>query len=299
VEELHASKIQKKIELCNSGIMICDSKLLFDYINKISNNNIKKERYLPDIFKILHDIKKSFSYILGSEEEMLGVNTIKDLIKIDQIFQKRIKDKIIDEGVIIQLPETVRMSFDTKIKKGSIIEPFVTIKSGVLIKENVLIKSNSVLESCSINRNTSVGPSARIRPHSKIGQNVKIGNYVEIKNSKIGNNCSIGHLSYIGDSDLGKHITIGAGTITCNYDGLNKHVTIVEDGAFIGSNSSLVAPIKIEQNSIIAAGSVITKDVPKNSLSIARSNQKNLLGKAKELMRKLKKIKTSIEEVNR
>ncbi|SVD40955.1 uncharacterized protein METZ01_LOCUS393809, partial [marine metagenome] len=251
VEELHASKIQKKIKLCNSGIMICDSKLLFNYINKISNKNIKKERYLPDIFQILHDIKKSFSHILGSEEEMLGVNTIKDLIKIDQIFQKRIKDKIIDGGVIIQQPDTVRISFDTKIKKGSIIEPFVTIKSGVSIQENVVIKSNSVVESCSINSNTSIGPSARIRPHSTIGQNVKIGNYVEIKNSKIGNNCSISHLSYIGDSELGKYINIGAGTITCNYDGKKKNKTIIHDGVFVGSNCSLVAPITIGKNSKI------------------------------------------------
>ena len=282
VEELHASKIQKKIKLCNSGIMICDSKLLFNYINKISNKNIKKERYLPDIFQILHDMKKSFSFVLGSEEEMLGVNTVKDLIRIDQIFQKRIKDKIIDEGVIIQLPETVRMSFDTKIKKGSIIEPFVNIKSGVSIKENVLIKSNSVVESCSINSNTSVGPSARIRPHSKIGQNVKIGNYVEIKNSKIGDNCSIGHLSYIGDSDLGKDINIGAGTITCNYDGKKKNKTIIGDGAFVGSNCSLVAPITIGKNSTIGAGSVITKNIPSNHLALERSEIKILRKKGKK-----------------
>ena len=274
VEELHTSKIQKKIKLCNSGIMICNSKLLFNYINKISNKNIKKERYLPDIFQILHNIKKSFSYVLGSEEEMLGVNTIKDLIKIDQIFQKRIKDKIIDKGAIIQDPETVRMSFDTKIKKGSIIEPFVTIKSGVSIKENVIIKSNSVVESCSINSNTSIGPSARIRPHSTIGQNVKIGNYVEIKNSKIGNNCSISHLSYIGDSDLGKHINIGAGTITCNYDGKKKNKTIIQDGVFIGSNCSLIAPIAIGKNSTIGAGSVITKNIPSNHLALERSEVK-------------------------
>ena len=276
VEQLHASKIQKKIKLCNSGIMICNSKLLLNYINKISNKNIKKEKYLPDIFQILHDIKKNFSYVLCSEEEMLGVNTIKDLIKIDEIIQKRIKDKIIDGGVIIKQPNTVRLSFDTKIKKGSTIEPFVTIKSGVSIQENVVIKSNSVVESCSINSNTTIGPSARIRPFSKIGQNVKIGNYVEIKNSNIGNNCSISHLSYIGDSNLGKYINIGAGTITCNYDGKKKNKTIIQDGVFVGSNCSLIAPITIGKNSTIGAGSVITKNIPSNHIALERSKIKIL-----------------------
>jgi len=276
VEELYASESQKKIKLCNSGIMVCNANLLFDYINKISNKNIKQESYLPDIFKILHDIKKSFTYVLGSEEEMLGVNTIEDLIKIDQIYQKKIKDKIIYNGVIIQQPDTVRLSFDTKIKKGSVIEPFVNIKSGVSIKENVLIKSNSVIESCFINSNTSIGPSARIRPHSKIGKNVKIGNFVEIKNSKIGNNCSISHLSYIGDSYLGKDINIGAGTITCNYDGRKKNKTIIRDGVFVGSNCSLVAPITIGKNSTIGAGSVITNNIPSNHLALERSEVKIL-----------------------
>jgi bifunctional UDP-N-acetylglucosamine pyrophosphorylase/glucosamine-1-phosphate N-acetyltransferase len=271
VEELNASKFERKINLCNSGVMLCSSSLLFNNISKISNNNIKKEKFLPDIFSIFNNLNLSFSYVLGSEDEMLGVNTIQDLINIEAIFQKKIKDKIINGGVILQKPESIHLSFDTKIKQGSNIEPFVFIKPGVSIKNNVNIKSHSILEKCTINSFSSIGPSARIRPYTKIGKNVKIGNFVEVKNSVIGDSTSISHLSYIGDSKLGKNINIGAGTITCNYDGKRKNKTIINDNVFVGSNCSLVAPITIGKNSTIGAGSVITKSIPKNHLALERS----------------------------
>ena len=276
VEEVNASKDEKKINLCNSGVLICDSKLLFKNLYKISNKNINKEKYLPDIFSIFYTISKGFTFTIGSEKEMSGINTIDDLIKLDKMMQKIIKSKIINSGVIIQQPETNRFSFDTKIKQGSIIEPFVNIKIGVSIGKNVIIKSHSVLEECKINDECMIGPSARIRPYSKISKNVKIGNYVEIKNSIISENTSISHLSYIGDSHVGKNVNIGAGTITCNYDGKNKNKTVIEDNVFVGSNCSLVAPIKIGNNSIIGAGSVITKDIPQNHLALERSEVKIL-----------------------
>jgi len=276
VEELNASSKEKKINLCNSGVMLCNSNLLFAHISKISNKNTKKEKYLPDIINILHNVDKSFTYVLGREDEMLGVNRIKDLIEIDKIFQKKIKDRMLNNGVVILEPDTVRLSFDTIVKRGVTIEPFVSIKRGVTIEANVIIKSHSVIESCTIGKNSLIGPYARIRPNSKIGENVKIGNYVEVKNSRIGNNCSISHLSYVGDSSFGKNINVGAGTITCNYDGKKKHKTIVEDGVFIGSNSSLIAPIKIGKNSTIGAGSVITENIPPNSTALERSKLKIL-----------------------
>ena len=282
IEHINASKIQKKISLCNSGVMLCNSNLLFKDINKISNKNIKKEKYLPDIFSIFYKNDQSFSFILGSEEEMLGINNISNFIDLDIIFQKKIKDKIIKNGVIIFQPDSVRVSHDVIIKQGSIIEPFVVIKPGVVIKENVLIKSHTVLEKCIINRDSSIGPNARIRPDSKIGENVKIGNYVEIKNSTIGNNSSISHLSYIGDTNLGKNVNIGAGTITCNYNGKKKNKTVIENKVFIGSNCSLIAPVKIGANSTIGAGSVITKDIPKNHLAIERSELKIFKKKGKK-----------------
>ena len=276
IEEINTDINQKKIKLCNSGVMICDANLLFKNINKITNNNIKKERYLPDIFSIFYKLKKSFSYIISSEEEMLGINTIQNLIDADNILQKRIKNKVIQGGVIIQDPDNTRLSFDTKIKQGSIIEPFVVIKPGVVIKTNVHIKSHTVLEGVVIDEGSSIGPSARIRPNTKISKNVKIGNFVEIKNSNIGSYSSISHLSYIGDSILGKNVNIGAGTITCNYNGKKKFKTIIQDNVFIGSNSSLVAPIKIGKNSTIGAGSVITKNIPSNHLAIERADIKIL-----------------------
>jgi bifunctional UDP-N-acetylglucosamine pyrophosphorylase/glucosamine-1-phosphate N-acetyltransferase len=274
VEELNASSIEKKINLCNAGVMLCNSKLLFTHITKISKKNTKKEKYLPDIFHILHNIDKSFTYVLSKEDEMLGVNSIKDLIKIDKIYQKKIKDRIINKGVIIIEPDTVRLSFDTIVKRGVTIEPFVFIKRGVIIEAKVTIKSHSLIEACTIGKKSLIGPHARIRPNSKIGANVKIGNYVEVKNSIIGDNCSINHLSYVGDSLFGKNINVGAGTITCNYDGKKKHKSIIEDGVFIGSNSSLIAPIKVGKNSIIGAGSVITDNIPPNSLALERSKLK-------------------------
>ena len=270
VEELNASPNIKKISLCNAGVMLCKYELLFSFINKIINKNKKREKYLPDIFAICHQNKKSFQYILCKEEEMLGINTLDDFNKVDEIYQNLLIKSLIEKGVKIINPKTVRVSYDTQIGKNSIIEPFVFIKNGVKIKNQVIVKSHSVLESSIIGKGSSIGPFARLRPGSQklIGENVKIGNFVEIKNSKIGNKCTIAHLSYIGDSQLGKNINIGAGTITCNYDGKKKNKTIIEDKVFIGSNTSLVAPLKIGRNSKTGAGSVITRNIPSNSLVV-------------------------------
>ena len=270
-EEINASADIKKISLCNSGVMLCKYNLLFSFIDKINNKNKKREKYLPDLFEICYQNKKSFTYTLCEEEEVLGINTLEDFNKIDSIHQSCLRKKLISKGVKILDSKTVRISYDTKIGKDTVIEPFVFIRKGVEIKSEVVIKSHSIIESSKIGKGSSIGPFARLRPVTKIGENVKVGNYVEIKNSKIGNNCSISHLSYIGDSQLGKNINIGAGTITCNYDGKNKNKTIIEDNVFIGSNSSLIAPLRIYKNSKIGAGSVITRDVPANTLAVERS----------------------------
>jgi len=274
VEELNASKEIKKISLCNSGVMICKFNLLFSFIGKINNRNKKKEKYLPDIFNICHKNNKSFNYILCNEEEMLGINTLNDFNKVDEIFQNHLKAKFLNNGVKILEPQTVRLSYDTKIGKNSLIEPYTFFHNGVKIDKDVHIKSHTTIQSAEIKNGSSIGPFARIRPYSKIGKNVKIGNYVEVKNSIIGDNTSISHLSYIGDSKIGKKVNIGAGTITCNYDGVKKNKTIIEDNAFIGSNTSLIAPIKIKKNSKIGAGSVINADIPENSIALERAKLK-------------------------
>ena len=268
VEELNASSNIKKISLCNAGVMLCKYELLFSFINKISNKNRKREKYLPDIFAICHQNKKSFQYIQSKEEEMLGINTLDDFNKIDEIYQNLLKKNLIEKGVNIINPKTVRVSYDTQVGSNSTIEPFVFIKNGVKIKDQVIVKSHSVLESSKIGKGSSIGPFARLRPGSVIGENVKIGNFTEIKNSKIGNKSTIAHLSYIGDSQLGKNVNIGAGTITCNFDGKNKNKTIIEDNVFIGTNTSLIAPVIIRKNSKTGAGSVIKKNIPSNSLVV-------------------------------
>ena len=190
-----------------------------------------------------------------------------------QNIQNKLRNKFIKSGVKMTGPETIFFSNDTKIGKGVTIEPYVVIGSKVKIGNNVTIKSFSHLESCKIENKVEVGPYARIRPETILKEGSKVGNFVEIKKSVVGKKSKINHLSYVGDSDLGQMVNIGAGTITCNYDGVKKSKTIIKDKVFIGSNSSLVAPVKINEESIVGAGSVITKNVKKKSLALTRSTQ--------------------------
>jgi len=274
VEEIHTSKSEKLIELCNSGIMLVNKSIFFKLIKQIKFRKIKKERYLTDIFEIYFKKKIPFTFIQAEEEEMSGINTLLDFNKVDKILQKRLVTKFLNDGVLIKKPETCYFSYDTKIQSKVIIEPNVTIRNKVSIKSGSIIKNFSDLEGILVKENCSIGPHARLRPNSTIGKNCKIGNYVEIKSSIIGNDTNISHLSYIGDSNVGSQVNIGAGCITCNYDGVKKNKTFIGNKAFIGSNSSLVAPVKIGNNVRIGAGSVINKDIPRNKLAVRRSKLK-------------------------
>ena len=279
IEEINLSNNQKKIDLCNSGIIISNKKILFDNLKKIKINRNKKERYLPDIFKIFYNQNIKTNYILCDEDEMLGINTLEDYKKVNNILQKKYIDKFTKIGVVFLKPDTCYLSYDTKIEPTVTIEANVTIKDKTTIKKGSIIRSNSYLEGVTICDNCNIGPSARIRPNSIIDQNTKVGNFVEIKNSKIGKKVSIAHLSYVGDANVGNNVNIGAGAITCNYDGNKKHKTVIKDNVFIGSNSSLIAPLILEANSKVGAGSVITKNVPKGSLALERSDLKILRNK--------------------
>ena len=274
IEEINTSDSEKLIELCNSGIMIIKKSIFFKNIKLIKYNKKKKERYLTDIFQIYFKKNNPFSYIISSEDEMSGVNNLFDYNKVDRIFQNRLINKFLNKGVLIKKPETSYFSYDTKIGKKVTIEQNVNIRNCVSIKSGTTIKSFSDLDGVVIGENCSIGPHARIRPNSKINKNAKIGNYVEIKNSSVGNKSSISHLSYIGDTKVGNDVNIGAGCITCNYDGVKKNKTIIGDKSFIGSNTSLIAPVKIGKNVKIGAGSVINKDIPTNKLAIRRSQLK-------------------------
>jgi bifunctional UDP-N-acetylglucosamine pyrophosphorylase/glucosamine-1-phosphate N-acetyltransferase len=274
VEEIHTTKYQKLIDICNSGIMIVNKSIFFKNVELIKFSKLKKEKYLTDLFDIYFKKNIPFSFSISLEEEMIGINNLFDFNKADKILQKRLINKFISQGVLIKKPESSYFSFDTKIEKMVVIEPNVSIRKNVLIKSGTIIKSFSDLEGTVIKKDCSIGPHARIRPNSRIEKNCKIGNYVEIKNSIIGSNTSINHLSYIGDSEVGSKVNIGAGCITCNYNGVKKNKTYIGNKSFIGSNSSLIAPVKIGNNVKIGAGSVINKDIPNNKLAIRRSNLK-------------------------
>lgn len=270
VEFKEANIEEKKITLCNSSIMMIRTNLLNKYIDKIENNNSKAEYYLTDLIEILSNLNYKLTYTKALEEEVIGINNRMELAEAELIYQNRLRKKIMEQGVSLIDPNSVFFSHDTIVSQDSIIYPFVTIGENVKIFDNVTIKSFCHLEGVTIESKAIIGPYARIRPHTIICERSHIGNFVEIKNSTINSCTKINHLSYIGDAKIGSSTNIGAGAITCNYNGVKKFNTIIGDNVFIGSNTSLIAPIIIENKTMIAAGSVINKNVPEKSLAISR-----------------------------
>ena len=280
IEENDCDNIQKKINLINTGIFMI-SKRAISNINLIKKNPIKKEYYITDLIDICNDKKLNLTTHVNSSFPIQGINDLKELNDLEILSQNYIKNKLMESGVRIYQPETVYIENGVNIGKGVIIEPNVIIRRGVLIKENTIVKSFSYLEDCRIGKNCSIGPFARIRPSSDLQDQVKIGNFVEIKKSKLSSGVKVNHLSYIGDTEVGKNSNIGAGTITCNYDGKNKLSCLIGDDCFIGSNSSIIAPVKIGKSAYVAAGSVITKNISKGYFAISRAKQKNIKNKQK------------------
>jgi bifunctional UDP-N-acetylglucosamine pyrophosphorylase/glucosamine-1-phosphate N-acetyltransferase len=283
VEYIDCNDKQKEINLCNSGIMLIRGKVIDELIEKIDNKNSKKEYYLTDLIAIARHSGWQSHYITIDESEVLGVNSRQDLAVAEKIMQHRLRQHILATGVTLIDPESVYFSADTIIEQDVIVHPHVIFGNGVVVKSGAEIKSFSHLEGATIGHNTKIGPFARIRPGTEIDDGAAIGNFVEIKNSKISTKTKINHLSYIGDANIGKDTNIGAGTVTCNYDGFNKYQTEIGNNAFVGSNTLLIAPVTIGSGTLIAAGSVITKDVETDSLAVARAEQMNILGKAKEI----------------
>ena len=276
VEFKDASAIQKKIKTCNSGIMAFSSKAL-KLVTQIKNNNAKKEFYLTDIVKLSKKYNHKIKLINSKDvKTALGINDMYELGVAETIMQNQLRKKAMKGGVQMIAPETVFLSKDTTFGKNVKIEPYVVIASKVKIGNDVVIHSFSHIEGAIIKNKVSIGPYARIRPGTVLDNNSKIGNFVETKNSIINKNSKINHLSYVGDATIEEDVNIGAGTITCNYDGVKKNKTLIKKGSFIGSNSSLVAPVTVGKNSIIGAGSVITKDVPDNTLALTRAKQKKV-----------------------
>ena len=274
IEERDANLKNIKSDFCNGGIMAINSSIL-GYLDEIPSNKITEEIYLTEIVKIVDKYNKKITFIEISEDEILGINNQLDLANAERISQTALRKKAMLNGVKLIAPETVFFNFDTKIDKGVVIHPNVVFGGNVIIGPLVEIKSFSHLEDCEIKKESIIGPFARLRGKTIIGPKSKIGNFVEIKNSKLKKQVKVNHLSYLGDSEIGETTNIGAGTITCNYDGQNKNKTKIGKNSFVGSNSTIIAPINIGNNVILGAGSVFNKDIPNNLLSIGRAFQIN------------------------
>jgi len=282
VEYKDATEKEREITLCNGGIVCADASQLFGWLEKVDNKNAQNEYYLTDLPVIAREDHKMTHVVEVPVEEMAGANSRQELANLEKLMQKQLREKHMKNGATLVDPETVYFSHDTVIGKDVVIEPNVFFGLGVEIADNSHIKAFSHLEGASIKSKTVIGPFARIRPTTTINNGVIIGNFVEVKNSIIGENTKASHLTYIGDSEIGSDTNIGAGTITCNYDGYKKNKTIIGSNAFIGSNTALVAPVHVADGAFIAAGSTITKDVEAGALGITRAEQNSVKGFAEK-----------------
>ncbi len=278
VEAKDASAEELQIGFVNSGVMAVDAAFLGCALPMLKDDNAKKEFYLTDIVAIARGLGHSCVVAEAGADEVIGVNSRAELAEAEAIFQKRRRKGAMDAGVTLIDPGTVYFSFDTEIANDVVIEPNVFFGPGVTIASGAVIRANSHIEGASIGAGASVGPFARLRPGAQLLAHSKVGNFVEIKNAEIGEDAKAPHLSYIGDAVVGNGANIGAGTITCNYDGFSKHKTIIGAGAFIGSNSSLVAPVTIGDGAYVGSGSVITRTVEADALAVARGRQSDFKG---------------------
>ncbi|HTT81162.1 MAG TPA: bifunctional UDP-N-acetylglucosamine diphosphorylase/glucosamine-1-phosphate N-acetyltransferase GlmU [Stellaceae bacterium] len=288
VEAKDARPDEAAITLCNGGIMAVAAKHLFDLVDRLENINAKREFYLTDIVGIARRHDLAATYVELPAEEVLGVNTRAELAQAEGLMQDRLRQRAMADGATLIAPGTVFFSADTRLGRDVVVEPNVVFGPGVSIADNVRIRAFSHLDGATIDERAIVGPYARLRPGAVLERDVHVGNFVEVKATRLGAGAKANHLSYLGDSDIGAETNIGAGTITCNYDGFNKHRTIIGKGAFIGSDSALVAPVTIGDGAYVATGSVITADVPADALSIARARQVDKPGRAAELRARLK-----------
>lgn len=296
VEHKDASEKVRKINEVNTGILAVSAEYLNECLNKIDNNNVQGEYYLTDLIELaVKDGNEIVTHEVENSYEVEGVNDRKQLARLERIFQREVADQLLSDGIGLADPERIDVRGKLKAGHDSFIDvncvfegkvtlgDNVTIGAGCVIKNTTvasdcIVKPYSVIEDAIIDKAAEVGPFARIRPGSHLKQNSRVGNFVEIKNTQLGINSKAGHLSYLGDSEIGKDVNIGAGTITCNYDGANKFKTIIKDGAFIGSDTQLVAPVTIGVNATIGAGSTITKDTEDGVLTLSRTVQKSIKG---------------------
>ena len=288
VEYKDANEAERNIRFTNSGLLACDAQILFSLIEEVDNNNASGEYYLTQTIALANARGLSVTAVKCDEAETLGVDSRKDLASAEQIFQEKARATALADGVTLTGPDTVFFAHDTVVGRDTIIEPHVVFGPSVTVETGAHIRAFSHLEGCHVARGAVVGPYARLRPGAELAEDVKIGNFVEVKNAQIHEGAKVNHLSYVGDAEIGARANIGAGTITCNYDGVFKHRTEIGADSFIGSNTMLVAPVSIGAEAMTASGSVVTRDVPPGDLAIARARQDNKPGFATKLFEKLR-----------
>jgi bifunctional UDP-N-acetylglucosamine pyrophosphorylase/glucosamine-1-phosphate N-acetyltransferase len=272
-EEADASPRERKIDLCNGGIMALAGKNALAMLERIGDDNRKHEFYLTDAVEIARGMKLRAVAVEAEEDDVRGINTKAQLAEAEATAQQRLRKAALDAGVTLVAPETVFLSADTKFGKDVVVEPYVVFGEKVKVEDGAVIRSFSHLAGAHVGKGASVGPFARLRPGTKLGDGARIGNFVEVKEAVVEAGAKANHLSYIGDAFVGAGANIGAGTITCNYDGSSKHRTEIGKDVFIGSNSALVAPVKIGEGAYVGSGSVITEDVPAQALALGRGRQ--------------------------
>ncbi|TVP72359.1 MAG: bifunctional UDP-N-acetylglucosamine diphosphorylase/glucosamine-1-phosphate N-acetyltransferase GlmU [Rhodobacteraceae bacterium] len=293
VEFKDASEAERAINLCNSGVICADRGTLFDLIAAVGNDNAAGEYYLTDIVALARDRGLSAGVVRCDEAETLGINTRTELAEAETRFQARMRAEALDNGVTLSAPETVYFAQDTYLGRDAVVEQFVVFGPGVTVESGATVRAFSHLEGCHVSRGAVVGPYARLRPGAELAEDVRIGNFVEIKNAQIDEGAKVNHLSYVGDATIGPRANLGAGTVTCNYDGVFKHHTEIGEGAFIGSSTMLVAPVRVGAQALIGSGSVITSDVPDGALALGRGRQETKPGLGKRLMDRLRAAKAA------
>lgn len=281
-EHKDASEAERAIHLSNGGLMALRGDIALDLLKSVTNTNAQNEFYLTDCVELANARGFSARVVTVPEEEAQGVNDRVQLAACEGVLQRRLREAHMREGVTMIAPETVFLSMDTQIARDVLIEPHCVFGAGVKVGEGAVIHAFSHMEGATIGAKATIGPYARLRPGADLAEKAKIGNFVEVKNAAIGKGAKVNHLTYIGDASIGANANIGAGTITCNYDGYRKFKTEIGEGAFIGSNSSLVAPVKIGAGAYVGSGSVVTKEVPQNALAVARGKQANMEGWAEK-----------------
>ncbi|WP_149142576.1 bifunctional UDP-N-acetylglucosamine diphosphorylase/glucosamine-1-phosphate N-acetyltransferase GlmU [Gemmobacter caeruleus] len=291
VEFKDATPAERDLTLCNSGVVCADAATLFDLIDAVGTQNAAGEYYLTDIVAIARSRGLSAGVVICPEAETLGVNTRQQLAEAEAAFQTRARAEALENGVTMTAPETVFFALDTVVGRDAILGPNVIFGPGVTIESGAEIKAFCHLEGCHVSRGADVGPFARLRPGAELAEDVHVGNFVEIKNAILDEGVKVGHLTYLGDADVGERTNIGAGTVTCNYDGVMKHRTVIGKRAFIGSDTMLVAPVRVGDDAMTGSGSVITEDVPAEAIALGRAKQVVKPGLATVFFDRLRAIK--------